>query len=823
MGTYNTSLNSNGKVTIKLVENSTSVANNTSNVTVTVQYTSSGQYYLGISSLTIKDNSGATVYSFSRSYGIVSGISKGTVTLDTKTFTAAHSSNGAGSLAISITYRIRTSTNYTETFTDTLTTIPRAAIVSLTPSGDLTISSTSGNIGYSFYSYADFYYKLIYKFGNIAETTVTVGKVTAGTTKTANIRTYAQLLAALPNTTSGTFTATLYTYTDSGYTTSIGSSTATKSVSISINSIKPSIAWNGNIVVNTSPISGYLIAGYSTAKLQYTTTAASGAGTGTTTTSFSASNSVSLASSSSTSLSGTITTSTLPISTTNYTFTIGASVRDSRGATASVSAKTSPTVYGYTTPSISGSFYRTKNSSGEPEPDEAGTYVYCEFDSTRGASINGQNSIQSTTCSYTGSKSGTVTSGSYISLAENQYLTFTVTATDKVTSSSRVFSVGVATFPLDLYQVGSNVGAAIGGVADANKFDVYLPTNLTKETIVEDIFKINIKGSASNYDTDGYREVVVNISTAELKEKDSTLTSSSGDAQWLTALLKVLVEKYPLGRSVVYRGKIYPNSFVFYSIFIYSTNELSSGLPRYAFGWWQHFYNFYQVGSTEYNVFIRGVTLLNYSNVSNGTTPATYRPALVPGLNGDGALRASDNLYFEIGTASDKYVVFAIGKANIRGYLRLFDHNSTYYAQIRPTSGLTAIRSYDLPNANGTIALTSQLPTTGTASSVFTRSGGLNGSTCDYANLKRYGNVVTIYAKFTCSTAAGTSTSNRDIFTGTMNNSNYPPNDVEAFAYYGTSAIGLRITPQGVVTVRNASGGSVTISDSIFFSVTYVL
>lgn len=819
MGTYNTTLNSNGKVTIKLVENSTDVPTNTSNVTVTVQYTSAGQYYLGISSLTITDNSGATVYSFSRSYGVVSGISKGTVTLDTKTFTAAHASNGTGSLAISITYRIRTSTNYTETFTDTLSTIPRAAALSLTPSGDLTISSTSGNIGYSFYSYASFYYKLTYKFGNISQTTITIGNAGAGVTKTGNIRSYTQLLAALPNTTSGAFTATLDTYTDSTYGTLVGSSSASKSVSININSIKPSIAWNGNIVPNTTPISGYLIAGHSTAKLQYNTTAASGAGT--TTTSFSSST-VNLSSSSSTSLSGTITTATLPTNGSNYTFSIGASVRDSRGATATITAKTSPTVYGYIAPSISGTFYRTSNSSGTPVADEAGTYVYCSFSSTVGSSINSQNTIQSTTCSYTGSKSGTVTSGGYVSLAENQYLTFTVTATDKVTSSSRVFSVGTATFPLDLYQEGAAVGAAIGGVAEAGKFNVYLPTTLTKETTIKDIFKIDIKGSATNYDTDGYREVVVNVSTAELKEKDSTLTSSSGDTQWLTALLKVLVEKYPLGQSVLYRGKIYPNSYAFYSIFIYSTNELSSGLPKYAFGWWQHFYNFYQVGTNNYAVFLRGVSSVNYTNVSNGTTAATYRPALVPTLNGDSTVRATDNLYIELGKASDQYSVFAIGKSNTRGYLRLFDHASSYYAQIRPIGGLTANHTYDLPNVNGTIALTSQLPTTGTASSVFTRTGGLSGSTCDYAHLKRYGNVVTIYAKFTCATQAGTSTSNRDIFTGTMNSANYPPYDVEAFAYYGTSAIGLRITPQGAVTVRNASGGSVTIADSIFFSVTYV-
>ena len=822
MATYQTSnRTSYGRFTIEITEGTSDITTNTSAITWALKYTSSGQYYCGVSTFTIVDSQGNTLASYSRSYGVVTNISQGTQTLKSGSTSATHNSDGTGTLTTTITYCIGNRTYYTETFTTTLTTIPRASEISLSAS-TLTLGTTGLTMTAT--SKANFYHDLTWSL-NGSTTTVWTKRQINATSNSSTIG-YTTLLGELSNVTSGTLTATLKTYSLSGSTyTQVGATqTATCSISVNTNTYKPSVTL-GTISVNTKTSGNTLtalVAGYCTAKATVTATNSTGA------TSFSVVVTTSHGSMNAGSFTanGTATTNTLPSSSSNYTLTLTATITDSRGISATTT-KTA-TVYGYVPPKITGSFYRVVSTT-DTSKDEAGLYAYGTYSGVISSSVNNTNSMSSTSATYSGASSGSYSSGATpIALAENGTLTFTVTATDKVSSSTATFDVGTALIPLDLYDSGTSstnrtIGAAIGGVAASNKFDVYLPTNLTKETTIKDIFKIDIKGSATNYDTDGYREVVVNVSTAELKEKDSTLTSSSGDSQWLTALLKVLVEKYPLGRSVLYRGKIYPNSYAFYSIFIYSTNELSSGLPRYAFGWWQHFYNFYQVGTNNYSVFIRGVSLLNYSNVSNGTTAATYRPALVPGLNGDGSLRASDNLYFEIGKASDKYVVFAIGKANIRGYLRLFDHNSSYYAQIRPIGGLTANHTYDLPDVNGTIALTSQLPTTGTASSVFTRTGGLSGSTCDYAHLKRYGNVVTIYAKFTCATQAGTSTSNRDIFTGTMNNSNYPPYDVEAFSYYGTSAIGLRITPQGAVTVRNASGGSVTISDSIYFSVTYVL
>ena len=103
---------------------------------------------------------------------------------------------------------------------------------------------------------------------------------------------------------------------------------------------------------------------------------------------------------------------------------------------------------------------------------------------------------------------------------------------------------------------------------------------------------------------------------------------------------------------------------------------------------------------------------------------------------------------------------------------------------------------------------------------VITRTAG---ATCDYSQMVQEGSVRTLYAKFTYSTSVA---SGSNIFTGTMGMDFRPNYDVEGFAYYSNRAIGIRISPTSTganVTVRNASASAVTISDSIYFSLTYVI
>ena len=325
--------------------------------------------------------------------------------------------------------------------------IPRASNISLSASS-ININSTSGSVSYTITPYSSsFTHSLTWGFGS---NTATISNATSGTL------TYSQLLGKLTTATNGTLTLTLTTYNNG---TAIGSKTATASVTVDASVIKPTLSL-GNIAVNSSPISSYLVAGYSSAKI--TSTAGNSTGSSAVTTSFTASHgTLSPATTTSTSAT-TITGSTLPDSASNYTLTITASAKDSRGVT--VTANKTKTVYGYSKPIVTLTAYRTAtNASSDTTRDDSGAYVYVTFSGAVGASVNNQNSIQSTTCTYAGSISGTATNGAHYALGESQKVTFTCTVTDKVTSSVLSVTVGTIAIALDLYDDGAgNVGVGMG-------------------------------------------------------------------------------------------------------------------------------------------------------------------------------------------------------------------------------------------------------------------------------------------------------------------------------------------------------------------------
>jgi hypothetical protein len=67
--------------------------------------------------------------------------------------------------------------------------------------------------------------------------------------------------------------------------------------------------------------------------------------------------------------------------------------------------------------------------------------------------------------------------------------------------------------------------------------------------------------------------------------------------------------------------------------------------------------------------------------------------------------------------------------------------------------------------------------------------------------------------------------SGSDIFTGTLNSTYWPPYDVETYCYYTSHSIGIRIQPDGTITVRNASNSGVKLGTTtgVFWSATYVV
>lgn len=351
-----------------------------------------------------------------------------------------------------------------------LTTIPRASDVSVS---NYSIANTTGSISATITSKANFYHKWRWQMNDGTWSAWANKGLISTTTSTVTVAN-TTLLAQLPSATSGSFNIEVATYSDSGYATLIGTKSATATVSVNTSNIKPSVSL-GNIGLNSSPISGYAVAGYSKVQSAWTTTNSSGANG--VTTYFTTSHG-SLATTSSTSTSGTTVSGVIPSASANYTLTLSAYAKDSRGAQSSTVSKTI-TVYGYTPPTATLTAYRVASSSSTTE-DGAGTYAYVTFSGAVGASVNGQNAIQSTTCTYSGSISGTATSGGHYALADTQTVTFTVTVTDKVTSSTAQKTISTAIYALDLYDDGQgHVGVGLGAIAQSDKIVAGLPIEVS--------------------------------------------------------------------------------------------------------------------------------------------------------------------------------------------------------------------------------------------------------------------------------------------------------------------------------------------------------
>lgn len=351
-----------------------------------------------------------------------------------------------------------------------LTTIPRASDVSVS---NYSIANTTGSISATITSKANFYHKWRWQMNDGTWSAWANKGLISTTTSTVTVAN-TTLLAQLPSATSGSFNIEVATYSDSGYATLIGTKSATATVSVNTSNIKPSVSL-GNIGLNTTPISGYAVAGYSKVQSAWTTTNSSGASG--VTTYFTTSHG-SLATTSSTSTSGTTVSGVIPSASANYTLTLSAYAKDSRGAQSSTVSKTL-TVYGYTPPTATLTAYRVASSSSTTE-DGAGTYAYVTFSGAVGASVNGQNTIQSTTCTYSGSISGTATSGGHYALADTQTVTFTVTVTDKVTSSTAQKTISTAIYALDLYDDGQgHVGVGLGAIAQSEKIVAGLPIEVS--------------------------------------------------------------------------------------------------------------------------------------------------------------------------------------------------------------------------------------------------------------------------------------------------------------------------------------------------------
>lgn len=390
--------------------------------------------------------------------------------------TITHNSDGTKTISVSgaLNYEgggssLVTGTYSTGDVSRTLTPIARASKVG-TVSGT-SINSTSGNVTINVTKANAAYYDRIVTTGAVSKT-INVGQGTSGTIP------WTEILDAMPSSASATLSITVRTYSDSSYSTLIGSNTGSASITISTSAIKPTVSW-GAISANSGGLSGNLVAGKSTAKATWTVTNARGASVSSV--KITGSNCTISSGASSTSTTGTPVTATLKASSSaNYNITLTATVTDSRGATATATTA-AKIVYLYKNPSVTLRAYRTATNSSTTE-DPAGGYVYVVYSASVGASVNGANSISSTTTSPSG-----VTSGSWRAVSASSTYTVSVTATDAAGGSTTVRAqVATALVPLSLYSnaAGTSVGVGIGCAAEAGKANVSLPLYLNDTTAV---------------------------------------------------------------------------------------------------------------------------------------------------------------------------------------------------------------------------------------------------------------------------------------------------------------------------------------------------
>lgn len=214
--------------------------------------------------------------------------------------------------------------------------------------------------------------------------------------------------------------------------------------------------------IQSTPISGYLISGYSTARISYSATK----GTGAQRMNFWFSPRIGTATPSSASSTSSTYNGYFDLTTdrreTSFNFDTVVNMNDTRQQyldTRTVNTQW----YGYTKPDITVTGYRCDRDGTR---NESGSYVILNYSASY--SLTSIGNTGTVTCQY---GSTTVTSGVPVAQAENVARTYTVTATDRIDSASKTITIYMAKFPLDLYDDGrGNVGARVGAIAEPGYF-----------------------------------------------------------------------------------------------------------------------------------------------------------------------------------------------------------------------------------------------------------------------------------------------------------------------------------------------------------------
>lgn len=699
-------------LTLTVTQGTQSIANNSSVVNWNLKLVSNGgtlYHWNNTCPWNVKLN-GTQVDSGTYSYDLRDG---GTQTIFEKSgsTTITHDSDGTKSISV-YAYTDMDNSAYVspleitgETFT--LTTIPRTADLSLSTTS-LKITSASGTITANITSKSTAIYNKLTWSGVLS------GNAQIGNATTSRSFNVTDILNAMPSSTSGTLTVRVDSYNNANYSgTPIGSNTVSCAITIDTTQIKPSFTANGSIGVNSSPISGYAVAGYSKlAVTGFSVTAGYGA------TALTITSTISTGSMADTRKTGTspmtsqsMVSNVLPSSASNYSVKIYILVTDGRGA--SVQKEYSwTTVYGYTKPTASLRAYRVNSASSTTE-DGAGGYVYiATLTSNVGASINGQNTIQTATTSQSGmSGASTFAQGDHRTLAITSSATLTYTVTDKVGGSTTAqVIVGNATYPLILRDNKSGVvGAGFGTFPEAGKVQSALP------------IQAGIS-SQSSLPTAGYwihdtRSVELTAATGDKQANFFFLMTGGGNTMPSSGWWSLLHM----------RG--WTGAYSSWELAGPADNVDSRTIPLYVrgsnkngdWGSWRQIYD----SSNPPTSVTNATNATNvYTTDTNPTSATWYRVAFHNnGGNANVGIRGQDGfLYYTLqGTAS------ALGESllrlgnntasgtagNKRGRVRLYAQNA-YYVDLLASNTPSASRTQYLPDKNGTLAIADSTLWTGT-------------------------------------------------------------------------------------------------------------
>jgi len=623
----------------------------------------------------------------------------------TEEFTITHNADGSKQVSITTTFTnggnsYAPNTN-TKTFTLTLDTIPRASTIALSASS-VNISSTSGSITWTATSKANYYHTLTWSLGSTTQTISALNHLN-NTTQTGTLS-YTTLLNALPSSATGTLTLTLKTYSTSGKTTQIGDTqTVTCAITISIKPVTELL----NIFIDSTPINGYAIAGYSVLGSDFTASLPQGATSRTTYFSIS---SGTMATTTSTSASGTVRSNTLPVNSNDATVTISAYTKDSRGIKGDTVTK-SITVYGYTVPNASLSAFRT-TASGTRQ-DSGGAYLYAVFSGSVSKSFGGGNTA-TVVCKSTGGYSGTLTSGNHYALSTDASATVTLTVTDTVGGKNKiVMQVPTAVFAIDMYDDGAGtVGVGLGGIAPENGIiKPYLPI-----VDVEQNFAVTTAGTDLNDYTD--------VGIYYFHSSYTPTNIPVGVNGWL------MVMKSPVHNTI---------KQIWWRQGTNDTNSFQTYVRQFNGTAWSSWFRYITSGE---DIYADAVVVEEL----NPTTGTTYYLPFLTGVSGNRIPYANNGLkYLTLeGTADDLgYSGLRIGNTtnsgtagNKWGFIDLYPETGAYYARIKATGTLTASRSYTLPNSSGTILIQNAANYTSLWTGTLTASNAT--ATFTYSNYSAY-------------------------------------------------------------------------------------